>query len=74
VLPEGLAGTEGVAGFLAEEISRNSYLNVMDQYRPCFGAWRHPQLGRRITREEFRLAVGQTRAAGLTRLDSRSSP
>jgi len=35
VLPEGLAGTAEAARFLAEEVSPNTYVNVMDQYRPC---------------------------------------
>jgi putative pyruvate formate lyase activating enzyme len=38
VLPDGLAGTEGVVKFLAEEISPNTYLNVMAQYHPCYHA------------------------------------
>jgi putative pyruvate formate lyase activating enzyme len=38
VLPDGLAGTGAVARFLADEISRDTYLNVMDQYRPAFKA------------------------------------
>lgn len=71
VLPEGLAGTEGVASFLGEEVSRDSYVNVMDQYRPCFQARSHPSLGRRISREEFRRAVESMKAAGITRLDDR---
>jgi len=35
VLPEGLAGTENVVHFLRDEISSNTYINVMAQYRPC---------------------------------------
>lgn len=69
VLPEGLAGTAEIAAFLATEVSTNCYLNVMDQYRPCFKAGSHPPLKRRLTREEFRLAVDVARAAGLHRLD-----
>jgi len=35
VLPGGLAGTVEVARFLVQEVSRDTYLNVMDQYRPA---------------------------------------
>ena len=42
VLPGGLAGTAEVARFLAEEISRDTYINVMAQYRPCYRASEHP--------------------------------
>ena len=39
VLPNGVAGTEGVVRFIAEEISRNTYLNVMAQYYPAHRAF-----------------------------------
>jgi putative pyruvate formate lyase activating enzyme len=40
VLPDGLAGTAGIALFLADEVSRDTYINVIDQYRPAFKAAR----------------------------------
>ncbi len=67
VLPGGLAGTPEVMTFLAEEISRDTYVNVMDQYRPCHRAGEHPELTRRITAEEYAEARGAARAAGLHR-------
>lgn len=69
VLPEGLAGTGPCMRFLAEEISRNTYVNVMAQYRPCGTASRHPPLDRRITPAEYAEAVSLARKAGLVRLD-----
>lgn len=69
VLPENRAGTAEVVRFIAEEISKNTYLNIMDQYRPCYLAGQHPPLDRRITAREFREAVESARKAGLTRLD-----
>jgi len=71
VLPEGLAGTEEIVRFLAEEISPNTYLNIMDQYRPCHEAHKLPLLNRRITRAEYEAAVQAARSAGLNRLDRR---
>jgi putative pyruvate formate lyase activating enzyme len=38
VLPNGLAGTREVVNFLAKEISPNTYINIMDQYHPCYKA------------------------------------
>ena len=35
VLPGGLAGTRQAMHFIATEISRNTYINIMDQYYPC---------------------------------------
>jgi len=67
VLPEGLAGTEEIVQFLADEISRDTYINLMDQYRPCYHAGNLPPLDRPITRQEYRRARAQARAAGLHR-------
>ena len=69
VLPEGLAGTAEVARFLAQEISRDTYVNVMAQYRPCYRASQIPSLDRSITRAEYAEAVAVCRAAGLHRFD-----
>jgi putative pyruvate formate lyase activating enzyme len=71
VLPGGLAGSEAVFRFLAEEVSTNTYLNVMDQYRPCHRAHTRPPLDRRLTRDEYQRAVDAALAAGLNRLDDR---
>ncbi len=68
VLPGGLAGTAEVMRFLAEDISRDTYVNIMDQYRPCYEAFVHPPLNRRITEEEFDEAVRLAKASGLHRL------
>jgi putative pyruvate formate lyase activating enzyme len=73
VLPNGLAGTPEVVRFLAEEVSPNTYLNLMDQYHPEYNVRRYraqyPRLARPITPKEFTEAVRQTQAAGLHRLD-----
>jgi putative pyruvate formate lyase activating enzyme len=71
ILPEGLAGTREVVRFLAEEISPNTYLNLMAQYRPAFRAHEFPPLDRPITAAEYEEAVEMAQAAGLTRLDGR---
>jgi putative pyruvate formate lyase activating enzyme len=71
VLPEGLAGTPEIARFLAEEVSRNTYVNVMDQYRPCYKAGELPPLNRRTTRAEYEQALEQACEAGLHRFDKR---
>lgn len=72
VLPEGLAGTAEIASFLATEISRDTYINVMDQYRPCYRAEELPPLDRRITGEECNEAVQEAKEAGLHRFDRRN--
>lgn len=52
VLPNGLAGSFKALNFLAEQISKNTAINVMDQYRPCFKADSHPKINRRPTPDE----------------------
>jgi putative pyruvate formate lyase activating enzyme len=69
VLPNGLAGTAEIVHFLANEISTNTYLNLMDQYRPAFNARQFPQLNRLPMEKEYQSAVEQAHAAGLYRLD-----
>jgi putative pyruvate formate lyase activating enzyme len=71
VLPNDLAGTRETLRWLAEEISPNTYLNLMDQYRPCYKANEYPELNHRITREEYQRAVQWAEELGLTRLDER---
>ena len=68
VLPNGLAGTAEAVSFLAE-LSRDTYVNVMAQYRPCYRAHEYPPLARRPTRVELEEAIRLARAAGLRRLD-----
>lgn len=68
VLPNNLAGTAEVVRFLAE-LSEDTYVNIMDQYRPCYRAHEYPPLARRPTRAELEDAVQLARAAGLHRLD-----
>ena len=67
VLPENVSGTDEVLAFLAEEISPDTYVNVMDQYRPCYRADEHSPLERRITRGEFSRARARAMELGLHR-------
>lgn len=53
VLPENLAGSFEIIDFLAEEISPETTINVMGQYRPCYKASSSPQINRRPTLEEL---------------------
>jgi putative pyruvate formate lyase activating enzyme len=71
VLPDGLAGTAAAMRFIAEELSTQTYVNVMDQYRPCGDVRGDASLGRRITAAEYEAALQATLDAGLTRLDDR---
>jgi putative pyruvate formate lyase activating enzyme len=67
VLPEGIAGTEEVVRFISQEISKNTYLNVMAQYHPAYNACRFPELCRPISAREYGRALSLAADAGLTR-------
>lgn len=69
ILPEGVAGTEEIVKFIADEISPNTYINIMDQYYPCYKAFEHPPLDRRITDNEYSKAVKAALDAGLKRIE-----
>ena len=73
VLPNAIAGTADIVRFLANEVSPNTFLNVMDQYRPCFKAGNIPDLNRPITRNEYREAIRLAEVAGLHRLEGRGA-
>jgi len=67
VLPECAAGMEEVVRFLSQEISKNTYLNVMSQYHPPYHACRFPELCRPISAREYAQAIALATEAGLTR-------
>jgi putative pyruvate formate lyase activating enzyme len=71
VLPAGLAGSRNVLDFIAREISRNTYLNIMDQYRPAYKAQRLPEIDRLVHQEEFEAVIDLAAELGLKRLDDR---
>ena len=71
VMPGAREETREIMGFLANEISKQTYVNVMDQYRPCGRAGHFPPIDRRPTHEEYQDAMDGAREAGLTRLDER---
>jgi len=68
VLPRRLAGTKETLNFIAEEISQNSYVNIMAQYHPCYKAFQMPRLARPLLHQEFLEAVELAHKAGLNRL------
>jgi putative pyruvate formate lyase activating enzyme len=74
VLPNRLAGTQEVARFLAQEVSPNTYLNVMAQYHPCYKAVDIPLLAHPVLREEFTEAIDLVHGQGLHRVDNHESP
>jgi len=69
VLPEGKAGTREIMRFIAQEISTNTYVNIMSQYRPCGDVTGIKFLQRSVTASEFMDALSAAKTEGITRLD-----
>lgn len=67
VLPNDLAGSEKVIDFIADEISKDTYINIMDQYYPAYKTNQFDELSRRITNEEYERVIGYAKKKGLTR-------
>ena len=69
VMPEDVAGTQAVMQWIADELSPESYVNVMGQYYPAgkVSRFEHIEINRRLTRAEFERALDSARRAGLTR-------
>jgi len=69
VMPAGLAGTRAVMRFIATQVSPDTYVNVMPQYRPCGNAFEIDALARLISNDEFLEAVRHAKEQGIHRLD-----
>ncbi|NLA59106.1 MAG: radical SAM protein [Firmicutes bacterium] len=68
VMPGRLADTRGIMEFISREISPDTYVNVMGQYRPAYLAHQFPELSRPLRLSEYLEAVNIARDAGLHRL------
>jgi len=57
VLPNNLAGTEAVMTFIAEQISTDTYVNIMPQYRPCGQVHQIEEMASTVSAQEFQAAL-----------------
>ena len=75
IMPGEIAGTASIMRFLAEEISPDADVNIMDQYCPAgrVAGAQFEEIGRGISEGEYERALEAARAAGLWRLDQRRS-
>ena len=72
VMPGGLAGTEEIMTFIANNLSVDTYVNIMPQYRPMGDAAHIPELSRHISQKEFASALQLAAKSGVKRLDKRA--
>ena len=69
VMPNGVSGTKKVLEWIAENLPKDTYINIMSQYRPMYKASEFPAISRKITRKEYKDAVRWAKEAGLTNLE-----
>ena len=69
VMPNNIGGTKKVIEWIAANLPKDTYVNIMSQYRPMYKAFDYPEIARRITRQEYTEAVALAKALGLTNLD-----
>ncbi len=74
VMPNDVAGSKKVIDWIAADLPKESYVNIMSQYRPMYRAFDYPEISRRITGDEYKGVVEHARAAGLTNLDIQKYP
>jgi putative pyruvate formate lyase activating enzyme len=69
VMPGDAADTARIMEYLAK-LSRETYVNIMPQYRPSYKAGSDRVIGRRLRHDEFDNAVHAARDAGLRRVET----
>jgi len=70
ILPNRIAGTEKFLKFVAENLSKTTYINIMNKYRPQYKASEYPEIARRVKRSEYNEALKWAKEYGLTRVAS----
>ena len=69
VMPNNTSGSEKIMEWIAENLPKDTYVNIMAQYTPAHRAHDYPEISRRITGKEYRKVVQKAKAMGLINLD-----
>jgi putative pyruvate formate lyase activating enzyme len=73
VMPNDIGGSEKIMEWIAENLPKDTYVNIMAQYTPAHKAYDYPEISRRITGEEYRKVVQRAKDMGLTNLHIQGS-
>ncbi|MBM4465004.1 MAG: radical SAM protein [Chloroflexi bacterium] len=71
VMPNNVGGSEKIMEWIAANLPKDTYVNIMAQYTPAHKAYDYPEISRRITGEEYQKVVQRAQDMGLTNLDVR---
>jgi putative pyruvate formate lyase activating enzyme len=69
VMPNDVGGTKEILAWIGARLPKDTYVNIMSQYRTTYRAFEFPEIARPVTREEYEAAVACARRLGLTNLD-----
>ena len=69
VMPNNVGGSEKIMEWIAGNLPKDTYVNIMAQYNPVHKAYDYPEISRRITSEEYKKVVERAQEMGLTNLD-----
>ena len=69
VMPNEKGGSIEILDWIAENLPKDTYVNIMAQYNPYHKAFDFPEISRRITVQEYRDVVTHAESLGLTNLD-----
>ncbi len=69
VMPNNVSGTKGVLDWIAKNLPKDTFINLMSQYRPMYMADKFPEINRSITGEEYREAAVHAKKLGLTNVE-----
>jgi len=74
VMPNDVSGSGEVMRWIGANLPKDTYVNIMSQYRPMYKAHDHEEIARPITRDEYHVVVQTARKAGLTNLEIQGYP
>lgn len=69
VMPNEMGGSVEILEWIAENLPKDTYVNLMAQYTPYYKAFDFPKISRRITGDEYRRVVDRAQELGLSNLD-----
>lgn len=68
VMPNNVSGTKQVIEWIGVNLPKDTYFNLMSQYRPAYKAHEYSEISRSITGQEYLQAVEWAKQAKLTNL------
>ena len=70
VMPNHVSGSVDAMKWIAGHLPKETFVNIMMQYRPTYRAHHYPEISRSVTRSEYMAVVNEARRQGLTSLDT----